>query len=149
MSVSVRSVRVYHVRIPLRKAVRHALATRTESDNIVVEAVLSDGTAGFGEGVPREYVTGETIDAAWDRVGGADWSVLQREFASYRQVVTFCHETDLVRPDDPRACNANAARCAVELALLDASGRHFSRPLWSAVALVPGARPVFAPQARV
>jgi len=149
VSVSVRSLRVYHVRIPLRKPVRHALATRTESDNLVVEAVLSDGTSGFGEGVPRKYVTGETIDDAWARVTGADWHVLQRAFASYEQVVAFCHETPLVHADDPRACNANAARCAVELALLDAFGQHFGKPLWSAIEHVPGADAVFAPRDRV
>ena len=149
MSVSVRSLGLYHVRIPLRKPIRHALATRTESDNLVVEAVLSDGTVGFGEGVPRSYVTGETIDGVWSRVGGVDWGTLQREFASYEQVVAFCDQTDLVTPNDARACNANAARCAVELALLDAFGRHFGRPLWSVVPLVPGGSTVYEPQRRV
>src|SRR5262249_45450104 len=54
---------VHHVRIPLRKAVRHASYTRSDTDNLVVRCVLDDGTAGFGEGVPREYVTGETVES--------------------------------------------------------------------------------------
>src|SRR5205807_5296480 len=53
----------FHVRIPLRKPIRHASHTRTQTDNLVVRCVLEDGTAGFGEGVPRDYVTGETIDS--------------------------------------------------------------------------------------
>src|SRR5262249_22502753 len=32
-------------------------------------------------------------------------------------------------PGDDRGCQGNAARCAVELALLDAYGRHFGEPL--------------------
>ena len=52
---------VYHVRIPLRRAIRHASHTRTTTDNLLVRCVLEDGTEGFGEGVPRDYVTGETI----------------------------------------------------------------------------------------
>ena len=54
----------WQVRIPLRKPIRHASFTRTETDNVVIRARLADGTVGFGEGVPREYVTGETIDQA-------------------------------------------------------------------------------------
>ena len=52
-----------HVRIPLRRKVTHASHVRTETDNVVVRCVLSDGSVGFGEGVPRDYVTGETIDS--------------------------------------------------------------------------------------
>ena len=54
----------WHVRIPLKKPIRHASHTRTETDNVVIRCTLADGTTGFGEGVPREYVTGETIDSA-------------------------------------------------------------------------------------
>src|SRR5437763_5629195 len=54
----------YHVRIPLVRPVRHASHSRTSTDNLVVRCVLDDRTEGFGEGVPREYVTGETIDSA-------------------------------------------------------------------------------------
>ena len=61
-----------HVRIPLRKPVKHASHARTETDNLVVRCVLADGTVGFGEGVPREYVTGETIDSAIDLLQRSD-----------------------------------------------------------------------------
>src|ERR671928_77795 len=54
----------YHVRIPLVRPVRHASHTRDSTDNLVLRCVLDDRTEGFGEGVPREYVTGETIDSA-------------------------------------------------------------------------------------
>ena len=53
-----------HVRIPMRRKITHATHSRTETDNLVVRCVLEDHTEGFGEGVPREYVTGETIDSA-------------------------------------------------------------------------------------
>src|SRR5436190_16513180 len=53
-----------HVRIPLKKPFRHASYTRTDSDNVLVRCVLESGVVGHGEGVPREYVTGETIDSA-------------------------------------------------------------------------------------
>src|SRR5204863_10170344 len=62
--VKIVELTAYHIRIPLRKPVRHASHTRTETDNVLVRCVLDDGTEGFGEGVPREYVTGESIDSA-------------------------------------------------------------------------------------
>ena len=61
-----------HVRIPLRRKVTHASHTRTETDNVVVRCVLSDGSVGFGEGVPRDYVTGETIDFSIDLLKRSD-----------------------------------------------------------------------------
>src|SRR2546421_13094069 len=60
----VKELTALHVLIPLRKPIRHASHTRTSTDNLVVRCVLEDGTAGYGEGVPRDYVTGETIDSA-------------------------------------------------------------------------------------
>ena len=56
----------YHVRIPLKRTIKHASHERTETDNVIVRCVLSDRSEGFGEGLPREYVTGETIDSAFD-----------------------------------------------------------------------------------
>ena len=63
---------VIHVRIPLRRAIRHASHRRTETDNVVVRCVLDDGTIGHGEGVPRDYVTGETIDSCLVALQRAD-----------------------------------------------------------------------------
>ena len=54
------------VRIPLKRRVTHASHSRSETENLVVRCILSDGSVGYGEGVPREYVTGETIDTCWE-----------------------------------------------------------------------------------
>ena len=62
----VRELTAFHVRIPLRRPVRHASHARTSTDNILVRCTLDDGTIGWGEGVPREYVTGETAAGALD-----------------------------------------------------------------------------------
>src|SRR5438445_9814878 len=62
----------FHIRVPLRKPIRHASHTRSSTDNVLVRCVLEDGTEGFGEGVPREYVTGETIDFAIDLLRRSD-----------------------------------------------------------------------------
>jgi muconate cycloisomerase len=48
----------------------------------------------------------------------------------FTQAVEAAEELRLAQvADDPRQCKGNAARCAVELALLDAYGKHFAKPL--------------------
>src|SRR5262249_39113583 len=47
-------------------------------------------------------------------------------------------------PGDDRQCQGNAARCAVELALLDAYGRHFRQPLSKVTELL--APEIYQPQ---
>lgn len=129
-------IRLFHARIPLRKKVEHALATRQESDNLVVRVRLAGGVVGYGEGVPREYVTGETIDGAFDQLLRTDWQVLG-EPRDLEAAVRHCQALDLWQPKpDPRGCYGNAARCAVELALLDAWCRALGAPLSAVTAVV-------------
>ncbi len=52
----------YHVRIPLKHKVRHASHVREETDSLIVRCELDNGMVGWGEGLPRPYVTGESID---------------------------------------------------------------------------------------
>ena len=120
----------WHVRIPLKKPIRHASHTRTETDNVVVRCTLADGTIGFGEGVPREYVTGETIDSALQLLKNSD---LGRQLDACLDFPDAVRQAERLRlapiPGDDRQCQGNGARCAVELALLDAFGKHFRQPL--------------------
>src|SRR5207249_8259134 len=52
---------LFHVAMPLKRTIRHASHARTTSDSLVVRATVRGGHVGYGEGVPRPYVTGETI----------------------------------------------------------------------------------------
>ena len=119
-----------HVRIPLRRKVTHASHTRTDTDNVVVKCVLSDGSVGFGEGVPRDYVTGETIDFSIDLLKRSDVPKQLLACESFLDAVHVAERLRLVAtPGDDRLIQGNAARCALELAVLDAFGRAFGEPL--------------------
>lgn len=122
---------LYRLRLPLRKEIRHASHTRRESDNVLVACRLADQTLGWGEGVPRSYVTGETVDGAIRQLyrSGLD-EQLGRECQRWHDVIALVDSIRLVEiGDDPRGCLGNAARCAVELSILDAFGRHFGEPV--------------------
>ncbi len=126
----VKELTASQVRIPLRKPIKHASHARTETDNVLVRCVLEDGTQGFGEGVPREYVTGESIDSALDHLAASDLPRQLAPCANFPDAVALAEGLRLARvAGDDRGCRGNASRCAVELAVLDAYGRHFREPL--------------------
>jgi muconate cycloisomerase len=127
----------WHVRIPLRKPIRHASFTRSESDNVVVGCRLEDGTIGYGEGVPREYVTGESIDEAMTMLLRTRWPELLGDPQSFPELLSMVESLQLHGGGtDARGCRGNSARCAVELALLDAYGKHFGQPLSAVTQLI-------------
>ena len=130
---------MYLVKLPLRKRVEHASATRDSSENIVVRCKLSGGLVGWGEGVPREYVTGETPAGAFDQLTATPVvEQLAADCGSWPDVIRLC---DNFRParmrDDPRGCYGNALRCAVELSVLDAFGKAFGEPVTRLIDHVP------------
>jgi L-Ala-D/L-Glu epimerase len=144
----VQSVSVHLVRIPLRKRIKHASHVRTDTENLVVCVRLSDGTTGYGEGVPREYVTGETIDQSVALIRDMDRGYLNADCISFEESVSLADALMLPEvPGDDRQCQGNAARCAVELALLDAFGKHFKQPLSNVTRQL--APQLFEPKARV
>jgi muconate cycloisomerase len=134
---SVRCLTLHRVAVPLKKPVKHASHERTVSENLVVRVELDDGSAGYGEGVPRDYVTGETIETTFDALAKADWPRAIGRPESFAEVVKTLESLSLAEiDDDPRGMRGNAARCALELAVLDAYGRHFGASLGEAVNLV-------------
>jgi L-Ala-D/L-Glu epimerase len=128
---------VHHVRIPLKRPFRHASHTRTSTDNVVLRCTLANGTVGFGEGVPREYVTGETIDSAVELLRTSNLKAQLMPCRDFPEAVAMAERLRLAPiPGDDRGCQGNGARCAVETAVIDAYGRHFGQALSSVVQLV-------------
>jgi L-alanine-DL-glutamate epimerase-like enolase superfamily enzyme len=139
-----------HIRIPLWRKVTHASHVRTATDNIVVRCELSDGSVGFGEGVPRDYVTGETIDFSVDLL---KQSALDKQLDSdCKEFVDAVHLAERLKlhpvPGDDRLIQGNAARCALELAVLDAFGRTFGEPLTKVSELIAPELYRFRPEVR-
>src|SRR5262249_10220166 len=118
------------VRVPLKKAIRHASHSRTDTDNVVVRCVLDDRTEGYGEGVPRDYAPGATAESALDLLQSSDLPAQLQPVPDFAAAVALAERFRLAAvPDDERGIRGNAARCAVELALLDAFGKALGQPL--------------------
>jgi L-alanine-DL-glutamate epimerase-like enolase superfamily enzyme len=128
---TVTELRLFAVDLPFKVTVRHAAAARTTSESLFLRARLDDGTQGWGECLPRAYVSGEDRDDAFVLLKDTVLPALAgRSFPSLREVVAFLEKCDgkappeWVRPDTPQT----SAWCSVDLALLDAFGRAAGEP---------------------
>jgi L-alanine-DL-glutamate epimerase-like enolase superfamily enzyme len=107
---------------PFRTAFEHAAAKRDRAENVIVIATDDAGRVGLGEGCPRDYVTGETVQSAlsaltrWRQEGCAAIDGLSGLDAWMR-----AHSNDIDK--NP------SAFAALELALLDVFARRSERTL--------------------
>ena len=105
----------YRVAIPFRQRFKHGSAERTHTQAVWVE-VKRDGVMGVGEGCPREYVTGESLETA-ERFLMAHRRTWESDFDTLDDMTMWIEQNDSVVDANP------AAWCAVELAYLDLFGR--------------------------
>lgn len=126
------------VRLDFKLAVAHNLAKRHFTDNIVVRATASDGTTGYGECVPRSYITGETPESVLASLETACPPLVGRTFASPDDLVGFLREYELVTEHGPQP----AARCSLELALLDLAGNVWNRSVSDMIGLDTTSEPL-------
>jgi muconate cycloisomerase len=147
----IRQLTAYIVRLPFKRAFQHASASRQESENVLVRCELADGTAGWGEGVPRSYVTGETPTGCLDQLAATPLGEqLSADCGCWTDVVRLCESfAPAARRDDPRGCYGNALRCAVELSILDAFGRLFGEPVSAVAEHFEPAAPILTRQSEV
>ena len=74
------SATMYALQIPFIEAFKHKAKERTLCDSVVIRVQDETGTEGFGEGVPRPYVTGETADTMSEHLARDLWpAVVDRE----------------------------------------------------------------------
>ena len=129
---AIRSVSIYPLAIPMRRRVSHATSQRAVADPVVVAVELLNGVVGYGETLPRPYVTSETVESVVSAIREVFVPVLLEMHPEHFPGALEVIDALPFASADGRA--VPAARAAVELALLDAYARHFRRPL----AEVPG-----------
>jgi len=125
-AVVVHRVSVFPLSIPLRGRVTHAASQRDHADPVVVAVELTNGIVGYGETVPRPYVTQETVESV---VHGIQATFIPVLIGFHPQSFPEALEAIEALPwsDDVRLMPA--ARAAVELALLDAVLRAYHRDM--------------------
>ncbi len=119
------SVRHYPVKLDFRLGVAHSLAARHYSENVITELVSSTGTAGYGEGVPRSYVTGETTESAATVLAVLTAGLPGQGFEKPDDILRYL--TSLAAT--PAGNRNPAAVCSLETALLDCAGKYWNIPV--------------------
>lgn len=118
--MTVTRVRLHRIRLPFKRRYTHRQADRTDTEGLIAEVHLASGHRGFGEALPRAYVTGETIASVTDTLTDV-WRA--------RWIEAPTDDFSLLLPwlegalDAAMAERTLAAYGALELALLDAVGR--------------------------
>ncbi len=112
---------VYRTRLPMR-SFEHAAASRKVAEAIVTHVQTAEGPDGWGETLPRKYVTGETLETVLRDIDRYVWPPVAGESLT---------EADLAERVPARCTDGrciNAACCAVELACHDALLREENAP---------------------
>jgi L-alanine-DL-glutamate epimerase-like enolase superfamily enzyme len=122
------SLKASTIAIPFKTTFKHAAAARSATQTFWVEVRGQDGSIGFGEGCPREYVSAESLSGAkaFFDTHRHEWLSSIRDLAS---LVDWVARRRLEIDANP------AAWSAVELALLDLLGKTEGRSVESLLGL--------------
>lgn len=115
IEMKIAALTMHHLQTPFHVAFAHAAASRLRADSVLVRATSDSGQKGYGEGCPRAYVTGESVDSALSFF--AQHRVALQAIVDLQQLQAWVE-----RHEDVIDANA-AAWCAIELALLDLLGK--------------------------
>lgn len=130
---------IWHLRIPFSLPVKHSLAVRGCSECLIFKVTTDSGITGFGEGTPREYVTGETVEANLVCVKEHLWPQLKNaELDNNSGLLRFVSG---MASQELAATNPSAV-CAIEMSLLDAAGRLWDKPAFELLGLQQKSSPL-------
>ncbi len=128
MKISQLTIR--NTQIPLRWDFSPSHTTTRMSNAIIVEVETESGIVGYGESCPRPYVTGETAISVWHDLSRLQGEWIGRYYADIGAIRSLIRE-------ELEGRIGLAARCALELALLDAWGKTKNRHLISLLGGIP------------
>jgi len=117
---------IFRTAIPMR-SFEHAAASRQVAEAVIVRAEFDDGRCGWGECLPRPYVTGETLESVEADLANVLWPRSGR--------MDFLKPTQLLPRETEGRC-IHAAACALELAAIDA--RHLEDSVTTITSRVTG-----------
>jgi len=123
----VHRISIFPLSIPLRGQVTHAASRRIVADPVIAAVELTNGIVGYGETLPRPYVTQETVESV---VRAIQTTFIPAVIGFHAESFPEALEAIEALPwHDDEGRPVPAARAAIELALLDASLRAYHRDM--------------------
>ncbi len=120
MTIDINRCEASHIKVPLKSKYRHHMSKFKFADIILVKCIDKEGNEGWGESIPRTYVTGETITTVFDDLE----KLIIPKFINRDRKKCEISFSDLLNRYSSFALNKNyrnkgSALCAFELAMLD------------------------------
>ncbi|MGE3624447.1 MAG: mandelate racemase/muconate lactonizing enzyme family protein [Bdellovibrionales bacterium] len=109
------NIELRKLEIPFRVSFRHASAERSVTETVIAIAHSETGLKGYGEGCPRQYVTGENIESCTNFLDL--YRHVIQEIRGTTDLKAFVDNNTHVIDKHP------SAWCAIEIALLDLIGK--------------------------
>lgn len=114
----------YELNIPFAESFAHSAKDRAASDSVVLKVISDDGVVGYGEGVARPYVTGETVESLIEQASRRFWPAVKNAvffpIKADSSALDILNQIDGRLPDhDGQIIAWNGTRCAFEMAILD------------------------------
>ena len=120
-AIKVREVIIEPVNVPLEEPFRIAIGTKYSIENALVTVVLDNGIEGYGEAAPLEPINGENQATVLATLNSCVDFIKGKEIPDYRAISATLRGVFWAQV---------TARCAIEMALLDAYARVLNIPLY-------------------
>jgi L-Ala-D/L-Glu epimerase len=119
--VKIKQVTIEPLNIPLEEPFTIAIGTKYNIENVLITLELENGILGFGEAAPLEPINGENQATVLATLQGCREFLMGRDVSDFRMISK--HLKSVFWPQI-------TARCAVEMALLDAFTKSLDIPLY-------------------
>lgn len=117
--------KIYVLKIPFDFSFGHFLKIRLYSDSIIVELTTDTGVRGYGEGIARPYVTGETVKKSINHIKDVLLpAIMHKDIQNIETSQNPQNALSYINDYFPNISSSgiiawNASRTAVELAIID------------------------------
>jgi muconate cycloisomerase len=127
--MNIRKISIYLYKKPFRFKYFSTQLFRTGAESIIVHLEFDNGISGYGEGIPIRYITGEDRSSVLHVIQNCFLPLLFSHGIS-----TLDHIESLLDQLENECltkgiCNYNSALAAIDIALLDALGKHQALPV--------------------
>lgn len=125
--LNIQDIRYSELKIPFIRTFSHGSADRNETETVIVQIIDASGLIGYGEGCPRSYVTGESIETAFRFLKEHRTRIF--DMKTLDDIKSYLAEYQTEIDQNP------AGWCAMELALLDLLGKENQQSVESVLSL--------------
>jgi L-alanine-DL-glutamate epimerase-like enolase superfamily enzyme len=125
--VKIKNLTIQELNIPFKVSFSHAAAARSKTESVIVISESENEHRGYGEGCPRLYVTGETLETVFQFFKTHQQQIMQ--IRDIGHLISWISEHQEEIDGNP------AAWCAIELAFLDLEGQEKGLPIEAVLSL--------------